>query len=280
MKNTTFIPFIILCVLGFTSCVEPHLEVGNDNNLESNTKLEETKYNILNNDAGIYLNYFLQSDFSAGYSSLKANSLQPHNVVEFIDFKNAEMKLSIKKEPKNDSYLYKTEKKSKHGDIFGKDITFKLQPISSKNGHKKEAGFETTFYVPNLVEITNPKVEKEIKLFPNCYAKNFVLEWNSDPKNENGLMVIVQYNGLNAHPSYDTNKPVINIDVIKEDNGRTVLNDDLFKDIPNLSIVTIILLRGHVTLEEVQGKYYKFFAESHVKLPIVLVKDINSVKAI
>ena len=52
---------------------------------------------------------------------------------------------------------------------------------------------------------------------------------------------------------------------------------NLFKDIPNLSFVNLILLRGNVTIEEIEGQDYKFFVESHQRLPFVLVRDLNTV---
>ncbi|MEZ4795693.1 MAG: hypothetical protein R2785_00870 [Flavobacteriaceae bacterium] len=42
----------------------------------------------------------------------------------------------------------------------------------------------------------------------------------------------------------------------------------------------IVLLRGNVVIEEIEGELYKFYAESHMRLPITLVKDINTVKKI
>jgi hypothetical protein len=70
---------------------------------------------------------------------------------------------------------------------------------------------------------------------------------------------------------------VVNTDFIEADNGRIVLDKDLFKGIPNLSMVDIILLRGNVSIEEIDKKTYKFYAETHVRLPIVLVKDLTTI---
>lgn len=67
-------------------------------------------------------------------------------------------------------------------------------------------------------------------------------------------------------------------DIIKNDNGKVVLNTSLFIDIPNLALVDLILLRGNVKIEEIDGETYKFYAETHQRLPIILVKDLSTVQ--
>ncbi len=113
---------------------------------------------------------------------------------------------------------------------------------------------------------------------PACYYKDFLLEWNADPNNKEGLVIIAEYFGNNAIPTNDNNDHIFNTDIIKEDNGQAILNNDLFKNIPDLGIVHLILLRGNVKIEEIEGQLYKFFGESHVRMPIILVKNLNSIE--
>ena len=65
--------------------------------------------------------------------------------------------------------------------------------------------------------------------------------------------------------------------MIENDNGRVILNTSLFYNIPNLAMVDLILLRGNVKIEEIDGETYKFYAETHQRMPIILVKDLSSV---
>jgi len=44
-----------------------------------------------------------------------------------------------------------------------------------------------------------------------------------------------------------------------------------------MAIVHIILLRGNVALKDIEGESYKFFAESHMRLPIILIKDVSTI---
>jgi hypothetical protein len=46
---------------------------------------------------------------------------------------------------------------------------------------------------------------------------------------------------------------------------------------PNLAFVQIILLRGNIVIEEIEGELYKFIFESHHRLPIILVKDATQI---
>lgn len=55
------------------------------------------------------------------------------------------------------------------------------------------------------------------------------------------------------------------------------LNPSTFEGMPNLAFVQIILLRGNIVIEEIEGELYKFIFESHHRLPIILVKDATQI---
>lgn len=240
----------------------------------------KSSYNLLDITPNVYHDYFKQTDHSAGFSSLKANSLAEHSIVQRVNIEDEKKTLSFSINDKKVNSFFKANKMSKTSsqNIYGKTISFKINVgnNSTKNRNKStETGVE--MYVPDLVEITNPRIDNEDDLFPICYYEDFVLEWNADSNNEEGLVVIAEYFGNNAIPENSTNEHILNTDVIDIDDGYAVLNNDLFKDIPNLSIVHLILLRGNVAIEEIEGELYKFYAESHVRLPIILVKDLTTV---
>ncbi len=238
----------------------------------------KSSYNLLDITPNVYHDYFKKTDFSAGFSSLKDNSLAQPSVVQLNDIDSKVKTLSYTVNGGSKTQLSKSSKLSgaDSQSIYGKTISFKINNSSTSNKVNTDAT-EVNMYVPELVEITNPKITNSDELLPSCYSKDFVLEWNADPNNKEGLVVIAEYFGNNAVPINSTDEHILNTDMIKEDNGRAVLNNDLFKDIPNLSIVHIVLLRGNVDIQEIDGELYKFFAESHVRLPIILVKDLNTV---
>jgi len=112
---------------------------------------------------------------------------------------------------------------------------------------------------------------------PLCYCEGFVLEWNADPNNEEGLVIIAEYFGENVIPENSDDSHLQNVDMIENDNGKVVLNASIFNNIPNLAMVDLILLRGNVKIEEIDGETFKFYAETHQRMPIILVKDLSSV---
>lgn len=160
--------------------------------------------------------------------------------------------------------------------IFGRTIKINFKSKSGKTFKDGSNNKEVEIYIPQQLNISNPKIEDEEDLMPYCYCKDFVLEWNADPENTEGLVVVAEYTGISAIPSKDKRIHIVNSDVIKEDNGKAVLNNEIWKGIPDTGVVTVSLMRGNVKIEEIDEENYNFFAEAHVVLPIVLIKDMNT----
>lgn len=256
-------------------------EIDNDNNVQQEANVQqkdipqpESQYSLLDFSPNVYHDYFGATENAIGFSSLKQNSLAQHSVVKKfkIEDKPGKAQFSINNRKINPSEPNKSSSVNRTN-IYGEKVVFSV--MKEVNGKSSQINVE--LYVPELVEITNPEISSEEELMPYCYSKGFVLEWNEDSRNKEGLVVIVEYFGANAIPSQSTNEHIQNIDVIEEDDGRTILDTALFNNIPDLSLVHIILLRGNVKIEEINGETYKFFAESHQRLPIILVKDLSSV---
>lgn len=156
------------------------------------------------------------------------------------------------------------------------DFTLKRRVTNTINDVKRVISSDTTvtMYVPNLIEITSPKIETSQELFPYCYYKNLEIRWNADLQNKNGVAVLVEWVGSSF---VDTKKNVYirNIDILTEDNGAAVLNDKLFDNIPENAIAYITLLRGNIeVLENIQIDPYRLVAETHAILPLILIRDI------
>ncbi len=270
---------LVLVVLIF-SCDNNEAESIEETAIQETSIELKSSYNLLDITPNVYHDYFKQTDHSAGFTSLKSNSLSQHSIVQRININDVNKTHSFSINDENISSFSKANKMSKSDSesVYGKTISFKINTGNNltKNGDSSTET-EVEMYVPDLVEITNPKIDSEDKLFPICYYEDFILEWNADSDNEEGLVVIAEYFGNNAIPENSTNEHILNTDVIDTDDGHAVLNNDLFKDIPNLSIVHLILLRGNVAVEEIEGELYKFYAESHVRLPIILAKDLTTV---
>lgn len=248
-----------------------------------------SSYEVLYDTPNVYNQYFSKSDVSVGYSALKPGPLHAYTFSSKSSLQegiNTPLAVAIQDKGKV-AFGVKTRSLLSEKDIYGSDVTFTIKgskAAANANGQStfstNTSGTDVSLYVPELVEITSPAVKTDRDQFPACYYDNFVLTWNPDDKNENGLMIFAEYFGDNAIPKNIENVHITNIDYIADDNGRAILNTKLFDGMPNLAIVHLILLRGNIAIEEVDGELYKLFAESHVRLPIVIVKDTEALRRV
>ncbi|MFV0391664.1 MAG: hypothetical protein ACK5KP_07270 [Paludibacteraceae bacterium] len=173
--------------------------------------------------------------------------------------------------------------KNVQDELFGKNVTFTFSRKASASGSgilpKDES---VTMYVPEIVEIKSPLIQDVTQLLPNCYYKDFILQWNADPNNENGLVVVVEWNGVSV-TGEKINEYVRNIDVLTNDNGNAILNNKLFDNIPQGGVANIMLIRGNIeiletidfdTLSEEVKETFRIVAASSASLPMVMVKQI------
>lgn len=248
-----------------------------------------SSYEVLYDTPTIYNQYFSKSDVAIGYSALKPGPLHTYTFSSKSSLQediNTPLTVAMQDGPKV-AFGTNTTSLFSEKDIYGSDVTFTIRGAKSAANANGQSSFSTTtsgtdvsLYVPELVNITSPAVKTAEEQFPACYYDNFVLTWNADTKNENGLMIFAEYFGDNAIPKNAENVHITNIDYITEDNGKAILNTKLFDGMPNLAIVHLILLRGNIAIEEIDGALYKLFAESHVRLPIVLVKDTEALRKV
>ncbi len=298
MKKNLYLFSIMLSTL-MISCNEDAVKVSEQAQDIENIVTEnflfsgETNYfKILRTDAPLI-----------GYSTIKENSLA-NNELRIIDDVNeiTSSESNSQKTPSSSSFTFsvnginlsdmnnqmldgvqkaKASQKLLYGQNVSFTITRDIKSISNVNGLHKASSQDTTLimYVPNLVEITSPKIEKTSDLFPYCYYKDFELKWNADNKNENGLVVIVEWTGMNTKGEKIA-KYIRNIDIITKDNGSAVLNEKLFDNIPENAIAYITLLRGNISLiedyleDEDQAQSYRVIAESHAVLPLILIRNL------
>ncbi len=284
----------IYCLFGFmiSSCSKNESLSSESNSAEG----IEPDINFSSNSGNSKYSYFFaDTDNSIGFSSLKPDPLTEYSTVENVSSSEVDKQTKISLHNRVLIPSVNTEhvklNSSISNNIYGHKVNFKIpisnqstnQFFSSVNGAKNtgsETQAEFEMYVPELIEITSPKNKSSSDLFLPCYYDGFILEWNADEKNGNGLVVIAEYKGMNAIPSNDTDEYIMNIDIIENDNGSTILNTSLFEGIPDLSLVDITLMRGNIDVHEIQGKLHKFYGESHEKLPIVLMRNFDSIEIV
>lgn len=267
---------VIFSVILFSACNKESSDVDYNTIVKEDIKLEN-EFNLINYKKTVYQNYFLQANNKVEISALKSNSISDYTVMQNINYNKEKVQININSSEASNLHKKISKNDPLISEIYGKNVSFTVQ-LKNANGLENKSNVQIDMYVPNLVEITSPKIEKQEELFPICYFDNFIIEWNADSNNEEGLVVIAEYFGNNIVPSESTNTHILNTAYIEKDSGKTILDVELFKDIPDLSLVHIILLHGNVKVEEIQGEMYKFVAESHVRLPIILSKDLDNLK--
>lgn len=284
ITNCIFITALIL-----SSCTDKSDIVSTT---ETNTfTTNEVKETILYTGTSNYSKIFQVEAPLIGYSSLKENSLAEEelNIINQLTKHDSdgmqrissvnEINVAVNGVNLSDFSSIgdgRQRMKSTKNILYGSNVSFRVTQTNSSSNLSKVISKDTTvtMYIPNLVNITSPKIEKEEELFPFCYYKDFEISWNADADNKNGLVVMLEWHGISLKGERKSIF-VRNIDIIENDNGSAKLNDKLFNNIPNNAIANITLLRGNVTILEnfISNESYRLAAESHAILPFVLIRN-------
>ncbi len=279
MKTTNFFHAILMVfAITVTSCTDDKeiLDPEEPSQQEADQEMESS-YSLLDHTPNVYYDFFAEADNIVGFSSLKPGPLQDFSIFQSSDIANSAEKgrFVINKKQLANKNGSSAIGKSGADAIFGQMVRISIESKKGSTFKDGSTSKEVEMYVPEQLEISNPRVESEEELMPFCFSEDFVLEWNADPKNKEGLVVIAEYIGISAVPSKDKSIHIMNTDVIEEDNGRAVLDNEIWKGIPNSGVVHLTLLRGNVKIEEIDEENYKFFAEARAVLPMILINDLD-----
>jgi hypothetical protein len=228
----------------------------------------------------------LQNNPIIGYSSSTSDPLSDNKFVAFdgsiqtpLTKKSSQSDVNVLINGKNISDLknltlvtkdQRTSNQDFISDLYGTDVSFTLSPVTKSQDN---SGKSISLYIPNLVEITSPKIETDADLYPYCYYEDFVLRWNPDLRNENGLVIVVEWYGFRF--GQNENLYVRNCDLLQIDDGEEVLNSALFDEIPDNALCYITLIRGNLeNIELEENIAYLVAGESHAVLPLILVRDL------
>lgn len=86
---------------------------------------------------------------------------------------------------------------------------------------------------------------------PLCYYEDMQIEWNPDPNNTNGIVVVAEWNGITMNGQTGQSS-IANIDIV-DDTGVAVLNNDLFEGIPDEALINLWLLRANIVEIDYSG---------------------------
>lgn len=264
---------LFIALLAFMACSKMSDE-HQKQNISVENKITE---NVLATEPSVYSTYLFVNNPLLGYTSMKENPLADEVLDGFLPkqlsaTKNSGRDFTITVNGVNISSINSGSSDAKSSffqSLYGQKVFF------SFSNNSKDDTSSVGMYIPNLVSITSPKIEEEQELYPFCYYENFILGWNSDPMNENGLIVVVEWNGTLISEEDDCNEYVRNVDQILNDDGKTTLNSKIFDGIPDRALVYITLLRGNIVLADIDEVTYRLFGETHAILPIILIRDLN-----
>ncbi|MDR0511155.1 MAG: hypothetical protein LBH06_08705 [Rikenellaceae bacterium] len=249
---------------------------------------------FLSSDPGKYIDIYSPSDYSISLSASRSTPIDKpvygysqglnHNIVVTgtRGFVPDVMPYTVTFDGANlDKSVTRAETTNDYSALFGKDVTLSLKRAatrSSETGAGNElaqGGLTASLYIPQEIEILLPAITGKDGLYPLCYYDGFVMQWNADPHNLNGIIVVVEWMGTMMfgydHPEMYMRKTVH----IADDNGTATLEASVFDDIPDTALCHLTIARGAIENKLVDDEYsVKIMAESHVSLPFILIRNI------
>ncbi|MDR2650831.1 MAG: hypothetical protein LBC68_00745 [Prevotellaceae bacterium] len=298
MKTINKILTVVVLFAAFTACTnESDMII---NNKDSKMKvIKDNFWNLQNSDiviaesVGKYIDIYAPSDFYAGISAQKTDPLQDVFYTSYSGRnKNAEETQSdkthsnpfsifadgmkIKSVAENVVMMNKSEKEDLSS-LYGKNVKFSIQTANhTQSASSSDSDTTVNMYVPELIEIFSPSVLTKDDMYPLCYYENFILQWNADENNENGVVIVATWAGAMAFGQDHPNIFIRRTDIVP-DNGSAVLNSNLFDDIPDTGIVLLTVARGNVeNVRLANNDYvYQVTAETHATLPLILIRNIK-----
>lgn len=233
---------------------------------------------------GKYELYMKDADATIGISSSRLSPLCEERIVAYYE-------PSIEKSTKsseNHAYYIKingmnifspsTKAAMPEGSIaemFGKKVSFDLSCFGTAT--KSGGGTTVELNAPEIVKIESPTFKSEEDSYPLCYYKNFVVKWNPDKANTNGVVIIVKWAGTMGYgPNYPSSY-VINT-VCVPDSGTVVLDEKIFDNIPDAACCKLCVVRGDLENVDINGEKIRLMTESHDILGFILVRNISNRK--
>lgn len=246
---------------------------------------EIKKDTIIADDLGKYLSYSFYTDYIAGISSIRENPLKNEFVYGFSTplggnimtrsgcGDNNTFAVSVNYIDLTTDVTTKTGEEIHFKPLFGDKVHYRISNKSVNTRSELPEPIEIDMYVPELINITFPLVEREEDFYPLCLYNSFMIRWNADIKNENGVLVVVEWHGSMVFGEDNENAYVRCIDLVV-DSGETFINPAMFKDIPDTALCTLTILRGNVENILAGDVSYKLVGSTCDSMQFVLIKNV------
>ena len=277
---------------GSRSTTPKKLVVSSDKNYVPHKVLD-----ALDGDYGQYLTLFKSTDYIVGISSHIDGARSSTEKLECYSgesrFKISTRSTSrelpalissidgVELNQKNiESYIPTKGFEDRSLDVFGKTVTYKMktsrvvQTRSDDEELEEELEEDFEMYIPERISILAPAATNMEDNNPLCYYGDFVIRWNADEQNTNGVIVVVEWSGGMVLGNDIDNTSVIRVAAVP-DTGEARLNPSLFEGIPDTAICHLAVVRGAV--EDVQGEEYsyKLIGETHHLISFILIREVE-----
>lgn len=283
MKKVYVIILFCLVVLVPASCVKSEVEVDEKVNLEDisvivpkDSYMSDRKIIKFHSDLGEYKAIFNEVDARIAIAFFRCEQTGQENTVAFYDSKEESLlEMDFASRVKlNGKDVFSSA--TKFGDnslaeLFGEVVKFDLSGLGFAT--KGSSAGNVEMYVPAPLQITFPQYDNGNHLPPLCYDQDFIVRWNADTQNKNGVMAIVKWDGTVLFGEDYPSSYVVHFKKFP-DTGSAKLDGAMFEGIPDTAYCSLFLLRGDMTDIDVDQIDYQLLAEAHDALDFALVKNV------
>lgn len=295
MKRCGFILVSTFCIIACTSEAvdltqqDFNIKDGQLSLLRDDNYLPHIVDKALPGNYDTFLKYFVPTDYEIGVSSRLDEGNLNERTISCIsgptEFQTVQTRSGCRNLPKIVSFIdgtriaqeslsQATTRGADNGilNAFGKKVTFSFQkhPVTRSSGEEQGV---TELYIPKEIEILAPNANSEDELNPLCFYKDFILRWNKDDNNENGVLIAIEWYGgmVLGDDIQDTRVRRV---VTVPDTGEALLPEKLFEGIPDTAICHLTILRGNVDNVTFNQDTYKVLGETHQTIGFILLREV------
>lgn len=106
--------------------------------------------------------------------------------------------------------------------------------------------FDITLRTASPIDFIRPRAR--CSSIPLCYYEDMEIEWNPDPENQTGVVVIAEWNGISMDGSSTGETIAHSVEV--DDTGSTTLPNEIFEGMPDEALVNLWLVRANIEIVE------------------------------
>lgn len=284
MKNTPYILLSLFVLL--VSCGKNERGV-QERNAEPNFIIDETYAGTIHRDTSLcntsqtfqtLMELNAATDYTIGVAAIQESPLRPEKIVPLLR-QNGPVRstrsstslpdpsISINGETISSSDDFRQLRKKEF--IFGKTVTVGIGADFATRSEEDDT--QVSFYIPEILRISSPEVLGEGDLLPICDYKSFILRWNADPLNENGIVVVVEWYGSVIF-GHEKDGSYVRCSDVFPDTGEALLSREMFDGIPDTGLCHMTVIRGNVE-NVLAGDYsYKLLGVSEEVLDFILIR--------